>query len=56
MPQSDQCMTCKHYLGSGQCAAYLERIPQEILTGEVDHSKPYKGDNGITREPIDGEE
>ncbi len=23
-------------------------IPIEILCGEVDHRKPYKGDNGIT--------
>lgn len=29
------------------CKAYPDIIPHEIISGEVDHTKPYKGDNGI---------
>ena len=29
------------------CNAYPDRVPKEILTGEVDHHKPYNGDHGI---------
>jgi len=28
------------------CKAYPDGIPEEILTGEHDHTTPYKGDNG----------
>jgi hypothetical protein len=52
--QSEQCMMCKHYEGQFVCSAYHNRIPDEILVGDHDHTKPYKGDNGIQFEPIKG--
>jgi hypothetical protein len=45
--QSDQCMRCKHFLGRLTCLAYPTGIPEEILTGEVDHSEPQEGDHDI---------
>jgi len=52
MPQSTQCLFCKHYQGLWQCDAYPEKIPVEIATGEHDHTKPFKGDQGVRFEPI----
>ena len=52
---SDQCITCKHYLGLMECEAY-KRIPQIIFTGEHDHAEPYKNDNGIRYEPLEKEQ
>jgi len=54
--QSNQCNECKHYRGLIQCDAYPDRIPAAIVTGQVDHRKPYKGDNGIRWEPIPKEQ
>jgi len=31
----------------GQCEAYPDNIPYEIISGMFDHTKPYKGDGGI---------
>ena len=42
-----QCAICKHYTGLLECEAFPKGIPQDILTGEVDHAEPYKGDKGI---------
>ena len=53
MPQSDQCETCQHFLGSFFCSAFPNKIPAEIVTGLVDHRKPYPGDNGIQWELFD---
>lgn len=54
---SRQCFNCIHLVESGSdkpiCLAFPEGIPEEIITGEVDHSKPYAGDNGFMYEPID---
>ena len=50
--QSMQCIKCKHYKDEYKCDAYIKKIPLEIFTGEHDHTKPYKGDNGIRFEPI----
>jgi hypothetical protein len=50
-----QCPNCKH-LSEGEnlsCDAFPAGIPQEILTGEFDHTNEYPGDNGIRFEPID---
>jgi len=48
------CMVCKnlHKNKPGQwgfrCDAFPDGIPDGIVvTGEVDHTKPYDGDNGI---------
>lgn len=50
--QSNQCITCKHYLGTNHndkpvCSAYTAGIPYTIMTGVRDHRKPLGGDNGI---------
>lgn len=45
-----ECPTCKHYRGRLKCAAFPDGIPEEILTGEVSHTEPYDGDNGIQYE------
>lgn len=45
---SERCNRCKHHIKfTATCKAYPDRIPKEILTGEVNHTKPYKGDRGI---------
>jgi len=41
------CHTCQHRITGWTCAAFPKVIPQEILTGENLHRKPYGGDNGI---------
>ena len=61
-----QCSKCKHFTGmvlidAGEdmeadalpsCKAFEKGIPDAIADGEFDHTKPYKGDNGIRFEPI----
>lgn len=47
MPQSTQCIHCRHYLGGLTCTAFPQGIPKEILSGEHDHREPYDGDQGI---------
>ena len=42
-----QCISCTHYRMGGECEAYPDGIPYEIISGQADHTKPYKGDNGI---------
>jgi len=58
---SNMCTPCKNYNKNstdeakdiiGTCKAFPKEIPEEIWTGEVKHTKPYKGDNGIQFEPI----
>lgn len=55
-PNADQfegCIGCVHYR-AGRCAAYPERIPLAILSGEVDHMVPRPGQVGtIVFEPVD---
>jgi len=51
-----QCKKCKNYSFGAVCEAFKKGIPVEILTGEHDHTKPYKGDNGIVFEKIKEDE
>lgn len=59
------CLYCKHLSRDSRndislygkaarikCEAFKDGVPYEILTGEHDHTKPYKGDNGIQFEAI----
>jgi hypothetical protein len=47
-----QCYYCKWYEELSKCKAFPKKIPEKILFGEFDHTKPYKGDKGIRFEPI----
>jgi hypothetical protein len=52
MPESKQCYSCKFFYGHSACKAFIDGIPEEILTGEIEHSKPIKGQgNSIVYEP-----
>lgn len=48
------CILCKHnnVTTGDTCTAFPDGIPDTILSGEVDHKKPYKGDHGIQYEQI----
>lgn len=52
-PQSQQCITCKHFRFAWTCDAFPDGIPTGIATGQHDHTEPFPGDNGIRFEPID---
>lgn len=45
--QPIQCASCKHYNKDLKCDAFPSGIPDEILTGVVDHNNPYPGDHNI---------
>jgi hypothetical protein len=46
--QKIQCNDCAHLVpGSAKCKAFHDRIPDDILLGKNDHTKPYPGDNGV---------
>jgi len=48
---SIQCLNCKHLKKEPiTCKAFEDGIPKKILDGDIDHRKPYKGDNGIQYE------
>jgi len=46
---SGQCFNCIHIRRDSYqtCNAFPKGIPNKIFTGKYDHTKPYKGDNGI---------
>jgi len=53
------CLNCKHYDKADKafaCAAFPDGIPFPIASGEVSHSLPFEGDNGIQFEAKDDEE
>ena len=58
---SEQCFMCKNFNiefnedEEINCLAFKDGVPKEILDGGHDHTKPYKGDNGIIFEPIKDE-
>ena len=47
-----QCNFCKHLKrGTVTCIAFPERIPDQILSNQWDHTSPIEGDHGIQFEP-----
>lgn len=46
MPTKDLCLNCKHYWGALACAAFPDRIPDDILTGDNDHDAIFPGQVG----------
>ena len=46
---SPTCLLCKHLTSDidRTCEAFPDGIPIEIWNGDNDHTKLYKGDNGI---------
>ena len=51
MQAESTCIYCKHLSDKFKCLAFPDGIPEEILTGDHDHKKPFEGDNGIQFEP-----
>lgn len=45
MPKSNQCVTCLYFAGN-TCFAYPERIPYEIISGQMDHNAILPGQVG----------
>ncbi|MAE81089.1 MAG: hypothetical protein CMB80_00025 [Flammeovirgaceae bacterium] len=55
LSKETSCRSCKRFDsdgGNAWCKAFPKVIPKKILTGEHDHTKPFKGDGGIRFEPI----
>lgn len=52
--QEPICISCKHYnLENGNCAAFKNKIPDEIYMGDNKHTKPLpKQGNDIVYEKI----
>jgi hypothetical protein len=55
---SPVCEDCRHRIGFGRlaCAAFPDRIPEQIWNGERDHRTPFPGDRGIRFEPMSAED
>jgi len=52
------CMFCRNLIDESEvkrCRAFPEGIPEEILTTEADHRKPFEGDGGIRFESMSDE-
>ena len=48
------CMGCRHLVaGTLTCAAFPAGIPDAILQSERDHRRRYRGDGGLTFDPVD---
>jgi len=46
------CLICTHSQNRGGCDAYPDGIPDDILSGRVDHRLPQPDDHGIQFEEI----
>jgi hypothetical protein len=51
IPKCNNCFYYHKNRNGATCKAFPNGIPVEILTNEHDHTKPFKGDNGILFEP-----
>ena len=50
---SIQCLACNNLNNNmTTCKAFPEGIPEKILIGKFDHTRPWRGDNGIRFERI----
>lgn len=50
---SIQCLACNNlHDDMTTCKAFPKGIPVKILTGHWDHTRPFRGDNGIRFERI----
>ena len=49
-----QCDVCAWKTSPNTCQAFPDGIPQDILDGSFDHSKPHPNDNGILFVLVDG--
>ena len=57
MSATIECPFCKHYQNDLKCDAFPEKIPTEILTGEISHEKPLKNQkNKIVFQPVTKDE
>jgi hypothetical protein len=57
MREQPSCFNCRHFKmveGGIACEAFGGPIPFLIASGQVDHTKPVDGDNGIQWEPVEG--
>lgn len=51
--QNKKCINCMNYISNLKCLAFIDGIPEKILIGDDDHSKPLPTqDNDIVFEPI----
>lgn len=50
-PKMCACGNCAHYDGFLKCKAFPERIPNDLLTVEISHDKPYPNDGGYRYTP-----
>jgi hypothetical protein len=47
------CFKCKFYEFRGKCSAFPDDIPDEVFSGDFQHTKPYPTqDNDIVFKPI----
>jgi len=51
---SIQCLACNNLNDNmTTCKAFPKGIPEKILIGKFDHTRPWRGDNGIQFERIE---
>jgi hypothetical protein len=46
------CAYCRHNRDDGTCNAYPAGIPLPISGGDIAHTRPLPGDNGIQFDPV----
>ena len=51
-----RCLDCRYYTFGVTCEAFPVGIPEKIWGGELDHTKPFPGDNGIRFEKVKPDE